>query len=442
MGKRSKQGAALRAKKRANVANQQLEHALAEMGEQDRVQSKKDDELFQLDTHRTETAASNRAAAASRAKKEEALKKKKRKYEHSELEKRQIQKVLKNHGGEGAAALAARSKARSEEKRIRKQISAASSKPTFDLWDAPQSTKFDNKRRKPSSTVAAAAPTIDPHFDPPTQQPSPKLSNKQLKARKQAQASAPPQLAVEVAHPGQSYHPDKEHHQDAIGEALSIEIRRNEAVEYKAKPISEGMSAYTKEFIVESDDSDEESSDEEEEDNNDNAAKIIKRKEKLTRAQRNKQKRVKAEQTALKERRERKQFLHQANMVHIHNKTVKQTEKEQRVRQAEIAKLKIEKKSKPLGKDVWGRISQVDPIRAPSLPVALTEELVGKGDGEGGGRGGLRTIAPKGSLVTDRLESMVARNMISKKKTEGRRIVQGKKRPQVRGVKGTEYLLI
>ena len=70
----------------------------------------------------------------------------------------------------------------------------------------------------------------------------------------------------------------------------------------------------------------------------------------------------------------------------------------------------------------------------------MTAELKSK-DGNGGG-GGLRTVTPKGSLVTDRLESMVARNMILKKKREGRRIIQGKKRPKRRGAKGTEYLLI
>ena len=42
-------------------------------------------------------------------------------------------------------------------------------------------------------------------------------------------------------------------------------------------------------------------------------------------------------------------------------------------------------------------------------------------------------------MVTDRLESMVSRGMISKKKMENRRIVQGKKRPKRRGARGTEF---
>ena len=422
MGKRSKQGAALRAKKRAKIANQQLEHALADHAEEQRVQSKSNDELFVLDTNRNETAASIRAASLSKRRVADAEKKKeaakKKKYGYSEREQRKIQKLLETHGKEGAIALAEQGKAKIEHgKRIRKQTATA--KPTFDLWGAQQSQQGASK----------------------------KLSNKQIKAQTRAKANAPPKLAVEVAHPGQSYHPDKEHHQDAIGEALSIEIRRNEAVEYKSKPISEGMTSFTKEFIINSSDSEEESSDEEEEEEEEEeevemktATKIVKRKEKLTRAQRNKQKRVKAELTAIKERKQHKQFLHQANEVHTHNKVVKNVEKEHALRQHEVAQLKQEKKSKPLGKDVWTTLSSIDPIRAPTLPVALTEEL--QIDGNGGG-GGLRTVKPKGSLVTDRLESMVARNMISKKKVSGRRIVQGKKRTNKRrGEKGTEYLLI
>jgi nucleolar protein 53 len=433
MGKRSKRGASLRAKKRANAAHQQLEQALTDQAEEGRVQSKKDEELFVLDTSRKDTAASNNAVAARRAADKEASRK--RKCEHSDREKRKIEKVLKNHGKEGAIALAERGKARLNEKRIRKQITAGSTKPTFDLWDQPS----PNTGGKKKGTTAVTS--VDPTFDPPTQAAA-KLSNKQIKARMNAQASAPPQMAVEVAHPGQSYRPDREHHQDAIGEALSIEIRRNEAEEYKAKPISEGMTSFTKEFIKASDD---ESTDEEEEDDDNSAAeestKIIKRKEKLTRAQRNKQKRLKAEHTLLKERRQRKQFLHQANEVHIHNKVVKQAEKNQLERRKEVATFKLEKKSRPVGRDVWSTLSQKDPIRAPSLPVALTEELQKNGSGSGIG-GGLRSVTPKGSLVTDRLESMVARKLITKKKQEGRRIVQGKRRPKVRGSKDAEYLLV
>ncbi|KAL9185423.1 hypothetical protein ACHAXT_003200 [Thalassiosira profunda] len=426
MGKRSKRGASLRAKKRADAAHQQLEDLQLKQAEEHRVQSKKDGELFVLDTARKDGLASRKAAATRR--KEEKEEGRKRKYEHSELQQRKMKRVLDAHGAEGAIALAARGRARTDGERIRKHITAAAAKPTFDLWGEEGESPAATAKKPKKSAV------VDPAFPEPSTPAAP-LSNKQRKARRRAAAEAPPKLAVEVAHPGQSYRPDKEQHQDAVGEALAIEIRRNEAEQYRSKPISEGMAAFTKEFIVES--SDEESSDEEEDDTAATGPRIVKRKEKLTRAQRNKQKRVKAEETALKERRARKAFLHQANEVRSHSKAVKKAERERRERQTELAQLKAEKKAKPLGKDVWGSLSAKDPIRAPSLPVALTEELK---KGEGGG--GLRTVAPKGSLVTDRLESMAARKLVTKKRQGGRRIVQGKRRPKKGGGKGTEYLLV
>mmetsp|Transcript_15277 Transcript_15277/g.24985 ORF Transcript_15277/g.24985 Transcript_15277/m.24985 type:complete len:462 (+) Transcript_15277:129-1514(+) len=461
MGKRSKSGASRRQQKRAAETYKELEEVQIEQSDQQRVQSKADEELFVLDTNRNETAASLKAAArAKNNKKKGEDGSKKRKYEPSEKDMRQIKKVLEVHGQKGAIDLAEKGKAKLQQKRIVKRMAgmAKAGKPTFDLWDeAPAPAAAGKGKRTKMVAVPVGKPamggtnpvalvpketplpasSIDSAFDAPAQ-PAPKLSNKQLKARRHAQANAKPQLAVEIAHPGQSYHPDREQHQDAIGEALSIEIRRNEAEEYKSKPISDGMSSFTKEFIVGSD-SEEESSDEEEEEEEVSAGavsmQLIKKKGKLTRAQRNKQKRAKAEETALKERKLRKQFMHQINEAHIHNKAVKKAEKEQAERQLELTKLRNEKRAQPLGKDVWGTVSQKDPIRAPSLPVALTEEL-------GGGNGGLRTVTPKGSLVTDRLESMVSRNMIQKKKGDGRRIVQGKRRPKVRGAQGTEYLLV
>lgn len=450
MGKRSKGGAGSKAGKRIGETYEELKEAQIERSEQARAEAQADETLFVLDTARKETVASNRAKHL-RAKKE---KSKKRKLETSDRIKNKVKRIIDTHGEEGAIALAEKGRKRLDQKRIRKHITATAGKPTFDLWSDPpvatskRQTVRISGRKSASGTapveiipaeeaVPPASRQNDDLYNIPAQ-PAPKLSNKQLKARRNAQLTAPNKLAVEVAHPGQSYHPDKEHHQDAIGEALSIEIRRNEALDYKSKPISDGMSEFTKEFIMNDSDEDESSDDEVEDDNATNVStKIIKRKEKLTRAQRNKQKRVKAEETALKERRERKKFMHQVHEAKKTSKEVRQAEEEQRQRNEELAKLKHERKARPLGKDVWEKISQDSPIDAPTLPVALTGEIR---SGEEGG--GLRTLAPKGSLVTDRLESMVARNMIAKKKTEVRKRVQGKRRKNRIGVKGTEYLLV
>lgn len=448
MGKRSKSGAGSKAKKRIGETYEELKEAQIERSEQVRTEAQADETLFVLDTARKETAASNRAKHL-RAKKEES---KKRKLEASDRIKNKVKRIIDTHGQEGAIALAEKGRKRLDQKRIRKHITATAGNPTFDLWSDPpaatskrQTVRICGKKAASGTapveiipaeeSVPPASRPNDDLYNLPAQ-PAPKLSNKQLKARRNAELAAPNKLAVEVAHPGQSYHPDKEHHQDAIGEALSIEIRRNEALDYKQKPISDGMSQFTKEFIINNSDEDD-SSDDEDDTATNVSTKIIKRKEKLTRAQRNKQKRVKAEETALKERRERKKFMHQVHEVKKTSKEVRRAEEEQRQRNEELAKLKHEKKARPLGKNVWEKISQDSPIDAPTLPVALTGEIRSGKEG-----GGLRTLAPKGSLVTDRLESMVARNMIAKKKTEVRKRVQGKRRKNRTGVKGTEFLLV
>lgn len=453
MGKR-KQGS--RATKRAAETYKEFEQTLTEQAEQDRVSSKPDDELFVIDTERKEASAKNKLVKREKYR-EKVLnrtdKKTKGKYEPSDKDLRQIHKVLENHGELGAVTLAKRGRAKLDQKRQMRRMAgmAKAGKPTYDIWDEPSQPNKKAKLVAVTTGRVAQGGTApveivsvqknlpntsgDTDFEV-TPLSGQVLSKKQHKARKHAQLIAKPSLALEIAHPGQSYRPDKEQHQDAIGEALSIEIRRNEAEEYKKAPISNGMSAFTQGYIIRESDSDE-SSDEEDDDDIAGSAKLIKKKDKLTRAQRNKQKRVKAEQTALLERKQQKQFMHQINEVKKHDKALKEADKKATEKQKELSQLKEEKQSKPLGRDLWNAVSQKDPIRAPSLPVALTEELEGKSNG-----GSLRTVTPKGSLVTDRLESMVARGMISKKKVDGRRIVQGKRRKKVVGEKGTEYLLI
>jgi hypothetical protein len=86
--------------------------------------------------------------------------------------------------------------------------------------------------------------------------------------RKNSRAAAPakkhPQVAIDVAQSGQSYHPDPHEHQNVIGEALALELRRQEAEEYKNTPITTGMSAETRALLMGDDHDDDESSDEEE----------------------------------------------------------------------------------------------------------------------------------------------------------------------------------
>ena len=90
MGKRSKQGAALRAKKRANLANLQLQQSITTNNEEQLVQSKKDDDLFILDTTRNDTLDSTKALSKSRRTADEKEALKKRKYSYSTREQSKI----------------------------------------------------------------------------------------------------------------------------------------------------------------------------------------------------------------------------------------------------------------------------------------------------------------------------------------------------------------
>mmetsp|Transcript_709 Transcript_709/g.1514 ORF Transcript_709/g.1514 Transcript_709/m.1514 type:complete len:544 (+) Transcript_709:184-1815(+) len=231
---------------------------------------------------------------------------------------------------------------------------------------------------------------------------------------------------------------------DSSSRNLNLSSQQQQNLKYVNLRTSRGPYDESSESEVDDDDDDDEEEEEEEEEeemndeekNTANQPKLLKQKEKLTKSKRNKQKRHKALLTQLQHQKRLKSFHHQLAEVRKHAKDVQRAELLRLRRQTELSRLRDEKKQEPLGKNIWNQLAEKDPIRAPALPVALTEELEEH-------RGGtLRTVAPKGSLVTDRLESMAARNLIWKKKAEGRRIVQGKRRRKVMGEKGTEYLLL
>lgn len=53
-----------------------------------------------------------------------------------------------------------------------------------------------------------------------------------------------------VCHPGQSYNPTEEDHQDVLASAVAVELRREEALADEKKPISQGMSNETLAVLV------------------------------------------------------------------------------------------------------------------------------------------------------------------------------------------------
>jgi len=443
MGKRK--AAAVRAKKRADVAASQLLDQQLKNKETAKFASKSDQELFVLDStpdaalslalaKKKERAASREEKAAAPFKNI----KQSKKHRISKIDERHIKRIMQRHSPQGIQDLAAANRLRREE-RGRAKRTGGTAKANFDLWGEDQEISNEKgvKIMPFTSGVIASAGTAPIEFKPVSrmaqrkdiQQPA-KVSNRLLKARAIAKENSINHVQVDLAQPGQSYRPDEEQHQDVIGEALDIELRRNEALDYKNTPLGGGkLSDATLAILVGS--SDDESSDEEG-GNHTGPTSILKRKEKMTKAQRNKQKRVKAEQTILQERKRAKRFLNGFN----DSKTIaKKLIKEERILQAklkELHALKDEKRSQPVGSNVIASLSKLDPINVPLLPVALTEELKNNG-------GGLRSVIPKGNLLTDRMESMVSRKMANRKKAYKKNVVEGKRR-KIRG-RGRECVL-
>ena len=449
MGKKSKskKGVNPRARKRANEAAALLQEAQAEQVSTKRVEAKSDSDLFIVDT------VGDSSALAHIPKKQRLSEKKKRdKNALSEKDKRQVKRIIEVQGEEGALAMAKEGRERMARRRGAKRV-AGRARTDFDLWGC----NGDGKKAKPKLTVAVSGASAMGGTAPVEvvikrektkvgklskevgagMPEAEETSNKLQKVKEAQKLMSRPQVAVEVARAGQSYRPDPEAHQDVIGEALAIELRRNDAIEYKETPISQGLSDETKAILVGSDG--ESSSDDDDSDDagegDGGKVRLHKKKDKLTRAQRNKQRRVKAEKFALERRKEEKRLLASMSAVKTTAKEVAREEAEKAERREELKRLKAEKVVEPLGKGVVTKLSSIDPIRAPALPVALTSELIAQGGGT------LRTVRPKGSLLTDRMESLADRKMAARKTLTKKNVVQGKKR-KMKGGKHREFLLI
>ncbi len=433
MGKR--RGAAKRAKKRADLAAAELVEQTIATQEDKKYEAKDDSELFVLDTT-PDVGVTGLVSKKRKAPVTEKLNiKQGKKNRISAKDGRQIKKIMESRSKEAIVAFASASHERVlQRKRTKRE--AGSAKATFDLWDDSTPVSGETKIVPVISGVASRGGVAPIEFQVVSksslrqdiQQPA-KLSKKTLEAREKTKARSRKAIRVEPAQPGQSYRPDVEQHQDIIGEALSIELRRKEAIDYKNAPLGGGkLNDETLALIV--DESDGESSDEEGDIDDETTKRTVKRKEKLTRAQRNKQRRVKAERQALEERRRKKKLMHEIHESKKLSRELRQEEAEKAERKEEIRTLVEEKNAQPLGVNVFEQRAVLDPINAPSLPVALTDELKS---------GSLRTVKPKGSLLTDRVESMISRNMANRKVTNIKGPVQGKRR--MKGGKGREFIL-
>jgi len=406
---RKLRGAKLRAKKRSQIHAQESLDVEAKGVETREVVAKADEELFVLDT----------TAVLPSKKQLEKKEKKKRKYTNSAKEEAQINKLVDTHSPTKLQGLAEKKTAKRA--RIKKGVD-----PTFDLWggddDGTARSKQDESRIEKKKDDAPN-PGIGPSLA--GTKPAHKPSNYSIQAMKNPNSRI---VSIDVAEPGQSYNPDRIQHKNMIKKAVQVEEKRQKAEEFDKAPIAKGLSEETKAYLL--DDSDLEDyadsgSDSEEEEER----PIERRREKLTRAQRNRQKRIRRELKQIAQRKRDKKFQASVGEAKTISKQLRKEETEQLKRAVQYKKVK-EESQRTKGKGVYDQLADENPIRAPTYPVALSSEIQD---------GSLRKLRPKGSLVMDRMASFLDRSMAAKKQLNQKRRVQGKRRKHKVKVRGKGF---
>jgi Nop53 (60S ribosomal biogenesis) len=228
-------------------------------------------------------------------------------------------------------------------------------------------------------------------------------------------------VAVDVAQSGQSYHPDPVAYQKLLHQAVQVEVLRTAATQQLIQPIAQGMSTETRALLLhddsDSDDDDDDNNDSMNNDNDDDTNKLIllsKRNIKLTRAQRNKQKRVKQEMVIQQQRKKEKKMLKQVGNIHQITKELKQQQQKQ---QNDKNNNTTNTANQLLpGQNIEMKAFQYDPIAAPTIPIALIVPSPVQKDQQQQQGPSLRTLRPRGSLLTDRVQSYTDRNLIPRSK--------------------------
>lgn len=445
MGRRL-QGAALRAKKRSTELATEMVEAKAVDVEERHIVEKEDSELFVLDTTATLPSKKQQEKKVIKLRKQQ-------KYQSSAKELAQIQKLVDTHPVDRLQEMADTARKARTVSTVGAPFQRTKRKgavnPTFDLWDGTANTNNHLTSKTGKQVDNAVVVDNNNNTGPPQKRSTLPLAglkpSTHVKKITTLKALAPSTRAkgvvsIDVARPGQSYNPDANYHQAEIQEALRVETKRERAEKESKAPISKGLSAETRALLLGDTDSEDENDDDDHDDggNKDDGAdptrtttpKLEKRPEKLTRAQRNKQKRVRAEQYEIQERKRQKKLQNAVSEAKTVAKKLKKEEIAKEQEKKRLKQLKAEKE-RTKGKDVYQQLADENPIGAPTYPVALPNELKQSG-------GSLRTVKPKGSLVTDRIVSLMDRDMAPKKQLKQRRRVQGKKRKiKVRG-KGHE----
>jgi Nop53 (60S ribosomal biogenesis) len=320
----------------------------------------------------------------------------------------------------------------------------ASSKPSMDLWDNPQ-TNDPPKLASKESSVAPRKLTAETIRDVVTSTAASiggaiaKMAQSVVGATwagiapvhtvTLAKPKEHPVLPVTTVDtrltPGQSYHPDPLAYQQLLQTAVQVEVARNQAEQKKQTPISQGMSLETRALLIGDSDSEEDDDDDKGGDSketiDETSLVLPKRTGKLTTAQRNKQKQRRIQDAILKKQKQAKRLLKDIDgELPRFQKEIKRQE-QIRLQKQEAQLLQVQATPRlPLEL----HLAQTNPLAAPTVPIALAPEL----------RSSLRTIKPKGSLVQER--ALLRWNPpTTKKKAHQRRklSLKGKRNSAARG---------
>jgi len=254
-------------------------------------------------------------------------------------------------------------------------------------------------------------------------------------------------VAVEVAKAGQSYHPDSEAHQKIIERAVQLELRRESAIRQSKSPLAKGLTEETRAILLGDSDTDESSDNDDEAEGDEGLAKndsevafkAVPTKEKLTRAQRNKQKRLRSERKELEKQKLLKKRMNQVGELPRFKKELKRKEKELEEKRQERLRAQEEARKKLRGVNLEEAVSKQNPITAPTVPVTLDVATAKEGEVTSSS---LRTLRPKGDPLTERMLSWRERGHqhLASIVVTGKRTARKKARKSVKGKRnaGTE----
>jgi len=216
--------------------------------------------------------------------------------------------------------------------------------------------------------------------------------------------------AVEIAHPGASYNPDVEQYQELLASAHNFEVVKNKkedqithALHDKFPVAGEAptQETYIEEMSAGLFDDENEYQETTECDDIDRLSvnPPVRREDKKTTTQRNKDKRKKDAELKIRKEKERKAKKNEMMRLKSLKKAVRQVELEKAEHAKHKAEIKEKYKDKP---KILGKLK----YEAPEIEIKLTDEL----------QPTLRELKPEGHLLEDRFKSLQRRNIIEPRK--------------------------